>query len=269
MPKPIADRVLPFLLCALCAAPVAAAQDAVDPAPPAGASDAAAAGTDLALKLANPIASLISVPLQQNLDFGLGADGSGWKSQMNIQPVVPISISADWNMISRTILPIIHQSDVTARGASQAGLGDVTQSLFFSPKKVGKLIWGAGPVVLVPTATDDALGAGKWGGGPTAVALTQMGGLTLGMLGNHIWSFAGSDSRQDVSATFIQPFAAYATKKATTYSLNLEATYDWKRDVWIVPMNVAIAQLVKMGKQPVQVGMGGRYYLKLSIGAQS
>jgi hypothetical protein len=169
-------------------------------------------------------------------------------------------------MISRTIVPIIYQNSVTAPNVSQFGLGDTVQSLFFSPAKASKVIWGAGPVMLVPTATDTALGGGKWGGGPTAVALTQKGGLTLGMLANHIWSFAGSSTRQDVSATFVQPFVSFTTKKATTYGLNLETTYDWKHDVWIVPMNLSIAQLVKLGKQPAQVGMAGRYYLASPTG---
>jgi hypothetical protein len=128
------------------------------------------------------------------------------------------------------------------------------------------VIWGVGPVLLVPTATDRALGAGKWGGGPTAVALTQMGGLTMGFLGNHIWSFAGSDSRQNVSATLLQPFLSYATKKATTYGVNLESSYDWKRESWVVPMNLSVSQLIRIGKQPAQIGAGGRYYLESPAG---
>jgi hypothetical protein len=262
--KPVRTIFAAVLL--LAGAPVAAAPGAADSAPTVAAKEAPSEGTDLALKLSNPIASLISVPFQQNFDFGSGADGKGFKSQLNIQPVVPIRISEDWNMISRTIVPIIYQNSVTAPNVSQFGLGDTVQSLFFSPAKASKVIWGAGPVMLVPTATDTALGGGKWGGGPTAVALTQKGGLTLGMLANHIWSFAGSSTRQDVSATFVQPFVSFTTKKATTYGLNLETTYDWKHDVWIVPMNLSIAQLVKLGKQPAQVGMAGRYYLASPTG---
>lgn len=247
-------------------APALALLLASAPAMSADTAQAAGSGEDLALKLSNPIASLISVPFQQNFDFGLGANGDGWSSRLNIQPVVPIRISNHWNMISRTIVPIIYQNGVTAPGVDQFGLGDTVQSLFFSPRKGGKLIWGVGPVMLVPTATNDALGGGKWGGGPTAVALTQSGGLTLGMLANHIWSFAGSDSRQDVSATFLQPFVSYTTKQATTYGWNLESTYDWKHERWLVPMNLTIAQLIKLGKQPAQIGIGGSYYLESPTG---
>lgn len=219
---------------------------------------------DLAQQLTNPVASLIQVPVQNNFDWGYGADGSGFRYQANIQPVVPMSLNSDWNMISRTILPVIGQTDVTGPATSQFGLGDVVQSLFFSPTKPSPsgFIWGAGPVLLVPTASDAALGGGKWGVGPTAVVLKIAGPITYGALANHIWSFAGKDSRADVSATFVQPFFAYTTKSATTYSINSETTYDWQNDVWLVPINIAISQLVVLGKQPVSIGAGARYWVE-------
>jgi hypothetical protein len=243
----------------------------------AGASPAAAQGSaksppegnaDLALQLSNPVASLISVPFQKNVDFGLGADGSGWQSRTNIQPVIPISIAKDWNMISRTILPVIVQEGVTAPRTDQLGLGDVVQSLFFSPKAPGPggIIWGAGPVFLLPTGTNAALGAQKWGAGPTAVALRQSGPWTVGMLANHIWSFAGAEARQDVSATFMQPFITYTTPKATTIAFNTETTYDWKNDRWLVPLNLTVNQVIPLGGQLVQVGVGGRYYVESPAG---
>jgi hypothetical protein len=223
---------------------------------------------DLAQQLANPVASLIQVPVQNNFDWGYGADGSGFRYQANIQPVVPIALDRDWNMISRTILPVIGQTDVTGPGTSQFGLGDVVQSLFFSPAKpsASGIVWGAGPVLLVPTATDQALGSGKWGVGPTAVVLKIAGPFTYGALANHIWSFAGKDSRADVSATFVQPFLAYTTSTATTYSVNSETTYDWNNDIWLVPINVAISQLVVLGKQPVSIGAGVRYWVESPAG---
>lgn len=256
--------LLAAMLPALCTAASVAAQtvDAGVAPPPA----AAKGDTDLAMKLANPIASLISVPFQQNWDLGMGPAGDGVRYTAIVQPVIPMSVSNDWNMISRTIVPLIAQDSVTAQGASQFGLGDTVQSLFFSPKASGKLIWGVGPVVALPTATDTALGSGKWGIGPTAVALTQRGGLTVGMLVNHVWSFAGAGDRPDTSVTFMQPFMAYATKRATTFSLNTETTYDWKRESWNVPVNLVVSQLVKAGKQPVQLGLGGRYYLEKPVG---
>jgi len=121
--------------------------------------------------------------------------------------------------------------------------------------------WGVGPVWLLPTATRDTLGGKRWGAGPTGVALTQLGPWTVGGLANHIWSFAGDDDRPDVNATFVQPFLAYVTKTKTTFSLNTEATYDWEAREWSVPLNLSVAQLFRIGKLPVQIGLGGRYWL--------
>ncbi len=216
---------------------------------------------DLAKQLANPISSLISLPIQSNFDFGVGpGDGTRWTT--NIQPVIPLSISGDWNLISRTILPVIdQQGTVPGGGADASGLGDVVQSLFFSPKE-GSPIWGVGPVFLVPTATDSLLGTEKWGIGPTAVVLKQVGPWTYGALANHLWDVAGDDSRNSINATFLQPFVAYITPTKTTFTLNTEATYDWQNEQWTVPINLAVSQLAKIGGAPVQFQLGGRYYVE-------
>ncbi|TGW06688.1 transporter, partial [Mesorhizobium sp. M2D.F.Ca.ET.145.01.1.1] len=156
---------------------------------------------DLAKKLSNPIASLISVPFQFNWDQGYGPN-DGDKGYVNIQPVIPFSLNDDWNVISRTILPVAYQHDIAGPSGNQFGLGDISQSLFFSPKKptANGIIWGVGPVFLFPTATDELLGGQKWGAGPTAVVLKQKDGWTVGMLANHIWSFAGDGDRSDINA---------------------------------------------------------------------
>jgi hypothetical protein len=215
---------------------------------------------DLAKKLANPISDLISVPIQSNYDFGIGA-GDGTKWTTNIQPVIPFGISEDWNIISRTILPVIDQEGIAPAGSSldEFGLGDTVQSFFFSPKQSSP-IWGVGPVFLIPTATDSLLGTEKWGIGPTAVVLKQEGPWTYGALANHLWDFAGDDSRDPVNATFLQPFVAYITPTKTTFTLNTETTYDWQNDQWIVPINFIVSQLLKIGDQPVQAFVGARYY---------
>ena len=227
-----------------------------------GASGQAAADdADLAKQLSNPIASLISVPFQFNYDSGFGPD-DGYRATLNIQPVIPISLNDDWNLISRTILPIVTQDDIAGPSGSQSGLGDITQSLFFSPKAAGPggIIWGAGPVFLVPTATDDLLGTGKWGAGPTGVALKQAGPWTFGMLANHIWSFAGDGDRSDVNSTFMQPFLSYTTPDAWTFGVNTEATYNWTSEEWSVPINLTVGKLVKFGHQPVSFTVGARYW---------
>jgi len=218
---------------------------------------------NLAKQLANPIAALISVPFQVNYDEDFGVDNEGSALRINVQPVIPFSISQDWNLISRTILPVLNQDDIPLPGNSEFGLGDTVQSLFFSPKAptASGWIWGAGPVFLVPTATDETLGSEKWGLGPTAVALKQTGPWTYGALANHIESFAGTSRRADVSATFIQPFLTYVTPTQTTFALNTESTYDWETNKWSVPINLNVAQVMRFGNRLVQIGGGLRYWV--------
>jgi hypothetical protein len=217
---------------------------------------------DLAKKLSNPIASLISVPFQFNYDRNFGPDDDGYRVQLNVQPVMPFSIGEDWNLISRTILPVVQQEDLFPGAGSQFGLGDTVQSLFFSPKEptAGGLIWGIGPVLLIPTATDDRLGGEQWGLGPTAVGLRQQGPWTYGALVNHIWSVAGDDDRDDVNSTFLQPFLSYTTPDAWTYALNTESTYDWESEQWSVPINLMASKLLTLGTQPVSIQGGLRYW---------
>lgn len=217
---------------------------------------------ELAMKLANPIASLISVPFQYNYDHDFGVADDGHRNLLNVQPVVPFSLNEDWNIISRTILPVTWTDDVPSGTGNEFGLGDVVQSVFFSPKEktAGGATWGVGPVLLLPTATETTLGSEKWGAGPTAVVLWQDGPWTYGGLGNHLWSFAGDEQRSEVNATFLQPFVAYTTKSAMTFSLNSEATYDWNSNDWSIPVNAIVSQLVTVGSQKISLGAGVRYW---------
>lgn len=218
---------------------------------------------DLALQLANPVAALISVPLQLNYESDIGPIDEGDRWFLNVQPVVPFDLNPRWNLISRTILPVVSQQDIFPGAGSQTGLGDTVQSFFLSPKAptAGGWIWGAGPVLLLPTGTDDLLTRDKGGAGPTVVFLKQANGWTRGVLANHLWSFAGSSNRDDVNASFVQPFLTYTTPTSLSYSLSSETTYDWDREEWAVPVNFSVSRVTRVGTQLLSVGGGVRYWV--------
>jgi len=225
---------------------------------------ASEAEQDLARQLTNPVAALVTVPLQLNYNSDIGPADDGKQWVLNVQPVIPFSLNEDWNLISRTILPIVGQQDVFPGAGSQNGLGDTVQSLFFSPAAptAGGWIWGAGPVFLLPTGTDDLLTTDKWGIGPTAVALRQQGPWTSGLLGNHIWSVAGNSDRRDISTTFLQPFLSFTTPTAWTFTLQSESTYDWEGSEWQVPIRGVATKVTRIGNQLVSVGGGVNYWLE-------
>lgn len=227
-------------------------------APPGAAQEGDA---ELAKKSLNPVAAMISVPVKLDYDRDIGPAEQGKKTQLTVQPVIPFSIGKEWNLISRTIVPVIHQRDVAPGAGTQSGLGDVTQQLYFSPKapSAGGWIWGVGPQLLMRTGGDN-LSAQKWGLGPTAVVLKQESGWTYGMLANHLSSVGGSSQARNISATYLQPFVSYTTKQFTTYGINTESTYNWKTSQWSVPINLSVTQLLKIGGQPLSLQGGLRYW---------
>ncbi|AZA84730.1 hypothetical protein C1637_18260 [Chryseobacterium lactis] len=215
--------------------------------------------TNLAKQLANPISSLISVPMQFNARWKGGIDNKGFSTATNFQPVIPFSISKDWNLIMRVIVPVISTSKYTPD--TKFGLGDIVHSFFLSPKKAAHgIVWGAGPVILWPSATDRSLGQGKLGVGPTAVGLTQQGKLTAGLLANHVWSVVGPGTRENTSATFLQPFFVYG--QSTAVILSSESTYNWKRSQWTVPIYLAGRKMLKIGSTHFSADLGGGYYVE-------
>lgn len=215
---------------------------------------------DLAKKLANPIASLVSVPFQLNHDRGFGVGDDGERTLLNVQPVIPFELDDNWNVISRTVVPLAWTDDVPAGNGAESGLGDIAQSVFFSPRSSDGTTWGLGPVVLLPTATEDTLGGEKFGLGPTGVVLWQDGPWTYGGLANHIWSVAGSDRRAEINASYIQPFISYTTSDAFTISTTVESTYDWRASEWSVPVNLVATRLVSIGDTKASVGAGLRWW---------
>jgi len=212
---------------------------------------------ELAEELTNPFADLINVPINQNPDFGLGED-NGWRYTLTLQPVIPIHLDESWNIISRTVAPLIY---LDAGGERTFGLGDIAQSFFLSPTRANQLgwVWGAGPIVVLPTASTDRWGNDHWLLGPTVGLLTRSGSWTIGALTNHTWSLSESGN---VSATFLQPFIDYTTASSTTLSLNTESTYDWTGKQWTVPVHLVVRQLFSFDSQQVSVALGLRYYFE-------
>ncbi len=210
----------------------------------------------MAKKLTNPIADMVSVPFQFNWENTVGPLHQT-RFVLNVQPVMPFSISTNWNMIARLIVPFVSQPPLFDGGAPTFGVADIAPSFFFSPK-VSSFTWGIGPALSLPSSADPALGSGKWSGGPTVVMLKQGGGLTVGVLANQLWSFAGDAARTDISQMFLQPFFAYQPTKSVTFAVNSESTANWKavEDKWTVPINFTASRLSSFGSFPASYKIG-------------
>ncbi|QCK15439.1 transporter [Mangrovivirga cuniculi] len=232
------------------------------------AKPASSEAEELAKKLANPIASLISVPFQNNTDFGIG-EFEGTRNTLNIQPVVPIKLSENLNLITRYIFPVITQYNITEPGSKQSGLSDAVVSAFFSPSNSEKFTWGVGPVFLLPIGSNDFLTTDQFGVGPTAVALTQTNGWTFGGLINQIWSVSGDEDRQDVSQMFFQPFIVYNWKSGSGIGANIEWTQNWETSEGTIWFNPTFSAVSAMGKQKFQLVIGPRFNLDAPDGARA
>jgi len=248
-----------ILLTAIFVSTISSAQDK------SASSDAA----ELAKKLSNPVASLISVPFQNNTDFGIG-DYNGTKNTLNFQPVVPIKLNLKLNLITRYIIPIVSQYDVYGEGTQQSGLSDAVVSAFFSPAEAKNgLVWGAGPVFLVPIATNDLLGTKKFGVGPTALVLKQTHGWTIGALANQLWSIVGDENRTDVNQLFLQPFLSYNWKSGAGLGVNAEITQNWKESTTTAFVNPIVSGVTKLGKHIVSIAIGPRLQVAAPVGSKS
>ncbi len=240
-PLPRAARWLMVPLTALVLASPLRAEEATTPA-------AGPSASELAKQTQNPVADLISVPFQNNFNFNTGPDNrTVWI--LNVQPVIPIKLTDQWNLITRTIMPIINQPSLAPGIESAFGLGDINPSLFFSPAGSEKFIWGAGPTFTFPTASSRELGSGKFSAGPTAVALTMQGPWVVGALANNQWSFAGWGD-DDVNLLLLQPFVNYNFGKGWYAVTAPILTADWtapKGDQWTVPLGLGGGRVFKLG----------------------
>lgn len=227
-------------------------------------SASADAAEDLRAKTQNPVGSLISVPFENNVDFGAP---NGTAYVLNFQPVVPVTVGR-WNLINRPILPIAYVPGFIggvpglpsgSEGDGAFGLGDLNYSLFVSPAEAGKVIWGLGPSITFPTATDDQLGSGKWSTGATAVILSQPKPWSIGLLVRQLWSFAGDDDRDDVNQFLMQPFVNYNFDGGWFLFSDPTITANWKAassQKWTVPLGGGVGRLFNIGKQPINMRGG-------------
>lgn len=221
---------------------------------------AAQSQEELAKAAQNPVAKLISVPFQNNFNFGVGPE-QVTQYILNVQPVIPISLNEDWNLITRTIVPIINQPSPAPGISPASGLGDINPTVFLSPAKSGKLIWGIGPTMTIPTATDSQLGNGMWTAGPAVVALTIQGPWVVGALANQQWSFAGWGD-EDVSALLIQPFINYNLPNGWYLTSAPILTANWEADggdKWTVPIGGGVGKIQRFGKLPLNLQLQAFY----------
>jgi len=215
----------------------------------------------LARQVQNPISNLISLPIQNNISFGLGSHDRV-QNVTNIQPVYPFNVG-DWNIITRTIAPLIYQPYVAQKSGGDYGLGDINFTAFFSPADSTKVTWGLGPVLSMPTATKDTLGSRKWSAGPSGVVLVMTGHWVIGCLANNVWSFAGSSSADSVNQMLIQYFVNYNLDDGWYLTSTPILTANWKAekggDIWTVPVGGGVGKIFKIGKQPVNAQIQAFY----------
>lgn len=216
---------------------------------------------DLVKELQNPVADLISVPIENRFDL---VGGKLQTFNMTFQPVLQFTLNDSTLLVSRTVVPLAYERR-DGSGTSITGIGDTIQSFFFAPKDTSNgLIYGAGPVLRLPTGAK-GLSSDVWGAGPTFVVIKQGEAWTYGILANHIWSVSGRNGAT-MSGTYLQPTLAYTTESLLTFSLSAEAAYDWKSRTWLIPIDVGFSRLAKLGNAPVNLAVGLRKYLERPAG---
>lgn len=241
-------------MASLCLPGAALAQEAKQAAPSA---PAAHDSTDVAKKLANPIANMISVPFQWNYDRGLGADGKGSDQTLTIQPVIPIHLTEDVNLIVRPIATMDWQRNVD--GHTGSGMNNFELETFFSPNTDSPIIWGIGPYLSLPAGSSGRFGSQQTGLGVTGVVLRQDGPWTYGVLGFVAWDVGGTDVSGTQNNIYYQPFIAYVTPTAWTFSLDTQSVYNRDLDRASTPINFTISKLVVTDKIPISYSVGIRY----------
>jgi len=213
---------------------------------------------ELAKKAQNPIANMISMPLQNNTNFGIG-QYDRTQNVLNIQPVIPTSIGENWLLINRFIAPIISQPIINTENESKSGLGDIVYQGFFTPVSDGKVTWGIGPVLTLPTATNTALGAGKWSAGPAAIVVASLNKWVVGGVVYNAWSFAGNSDRPKTNQGLLQYFVNYNLPKAYYITVQPIITVNWEASAnnqWVVPFGAGVGKIFAIGNQKFNFNTG-------------
>lgn len=211
---------------------------------------------DLAKQSQNPVANMITVPFNNNFNFGYGPENNT-QYILDIKPVIPVHLNPELNLITRTIIPIMHQPNLAGEG-QLTGLGDVNPTFFFSPSRPGKWIWGLGPIVIMPTASHLELGQGKWSAGPSFVVLTMPGHWVIGTLMNNVWSFAGHGDRRSVNQFLLQYFINYNFSKGWFITSQPVITANWmveSEERWTVPFGLGVGRVFSIGKQAINASL--------------
>lgn len=223
--------------------------------------------SDLAAKLTNPVADLISVPFQYNYDSNIGLDKKGTVNSLVVQPVIPIRLNRNWNYIVRPVVTFEQASSVN--GFSGTGTGPVLIETFFSPSNTGDFIWGVGPIVSTQALSGNNFGSAQTGVGVSAVALVMKKPWTTGLLVYNTWDAGGNSAYGTANNLFYQPFVSYVTPTAWTFSVNTQSTFNWDARRAENPINATVSKIVKFGEVPVSLSVGARYYASAVPGGPS
>lgn len=227
-------------------------------------------------ELANPVSSIKNLPLRYDYDADIGKT-DGERHTLRIQPIISFPISSEWSVLSRTVIPIINQTNVmpvsttisspsgtyTRDSWTQSGIGDIQESVFFTTKASGGIMYGFGPIVSIPSS-DDVFSSERLGMGPTGIFLFETPKWTFGLLANHVWSVAGGGVSGDkgyTSMTTAQPFISYNLSAGWSVSFNAESTYDWKSEVLLVPLDLQLGKVLRLFEQTISISVGGKYVL--------
>jgi hypothetical protein len=217
----------------------------------------------LAQGAVNPLTTTITVPIQVEYNENIGPEDEGTRTTVFVQPIIPFELNEDWNLITRTIFSIIDQKDIFPGAGTQSGLGDITETLFFSPTQPTESGWiqGVGPVIQIDSATDDYLGLDEHGLGLSYIALKTDDSQLYGFLVNQLYSVEGHLG-DTYSNFFIQPFYDYTTEGLLTFELTSESNYNWNTEEWSIPVTLTASQFMTLGDLPILVGGGVKYWVE-------